>query len=193
MKTLILDTEGNGSKPEQMCQLAYVAVDDGVAVGKNFFFSVDSMSDHAHAVHGLSKYRLYELSGGKSFKQRFSEFSDELLSTDMYAGHNVAADVRCLRIEFSRCEMALPQVPTFCTMKHFNNALHLRGRTGQRKPPNLGELTKYFGIRYDVICEECARIFGLDDYHAHDARFDATATYLCIQEAQRRGDVKGVF
>lgn len=193
MKTLILDTEGNGSKPEQMCQLAYVVVEDGNAVGKNFFFAVDSMNDHAFAVHGLSKFRLYELSGGKTFKQRFSEFSDEFLSADMYAGHNVAADVRCMRIEFGRCEMALPQVQTFCTMKHFNNALHLRGRTGQRKPPSLKELYKHFGIKDDYVCEECARIFGLGEYRAHDARFDATATYLCIQEAQRRGDVKGVF
>lgn len=193
MKTLFLDTEGNGGKPEQMCQLAYVTVEDGVATGRNFYFAVDSMNEHAFAVHGLSKYRLYELSGGKNFRQRFSEFSGELLAADMFAGHNVRADIRCLNIEFGRCEMALPQVRAFCTMKYFDNALHLRSRTGQRKPPRLEELCKYFGLKAAAIQEECARIFGLEEYHAHDARFDATATYLCVREAQKRGDVKGVF
>lgn len=193
MKTLILDTEGNGSKPEQMCQLAYIVVEDGVAAGRNFFFAVDSMNDHAFDVHGLSKLRLYELSGGKSFVQRFSEFSADLLTADMFVGHNIAADLRCLNIEFGRCEMAIPQVKRFCTMKFFDNALHLRSRTGQRKPPRLEELWRYFGLKEDQIQQKCAEIFGLRDYRAHDARFDATATYLCVWEAQRRGDVKGVF
>lgn len=193
MKTLFLDTEGNASKPEQMCQLAYVAVEDGNAIGRNFYFAVDCMNEHAYAIHGLSKYRLYELSGGKNFRQRFSEFSDDLLTADMLVGHNIKADVRCLNIEFGRCEIAYPQIQTFCTMKHYNHALHLRSRTGQRKPPRLDELCRYLGLKDDAIQQECAKIFGLSEYHAHDARFDATATYLCVREAQRRGDVMGVF
>lgn len=193
MKTLFLDTEGNAGKPEQMCQLAYIAVEDGIATGRNFYFAVDCMNEHAFAIHGLSKFRLYELSGGKNFKQRFSEFSEDLLTTDRFVGHNIKADIRCLNIEFRRCELAFPHVSTFCTMKHFDNALHLRARTGQRKPPRLQELCKYFGLKDSVIQEECAKIFGLNDYRSHDARFDATATYLCVREAQRRGDVRGVF
>ena len=193
MKTLIFDTEGNGGKNEQVCQLSYICVDGDKVSGSNFYFAVDSMSDHAFAVHGLSKYRLHELSGGKGFLQQISEFSDDMFTADIFVGHNVASDIRRMRIEFSRCDATFPQISTFCTMKHYNNALHLRSRTGHRKPPKLSELCSFLGVKEKDVISECQRIFSCEDSRIHDARYDATATYLCVLEAQRRGDVKGVF
>ena len=78
-------------------------------------------------------------------------------------------------------------------MKHFNAALHLKSKTGSPKPPRLDELCRYYRVGDAEVFEMCERVFGKGRYHAHDARFDSAATLLCVLEAQRRGDVKGVI
>lgn len=193
MKTIILDTESNGMKPEQICQLAYIVSDGGAASGHNFYFSVDTMNDYALRKHRLSKNRLYHLSRGRTFDQRFTEFWSDLQTADFIVGHNVSADMRMLEVELKRLNLDMPKAKTFCTMKHYQTAMHLRGRTGQRKPPRLEELCRYFHVDELRIEKATQQLFGNRNAVAHDARYDATATYLCIYEAQLRGDIKGVI
>lgn len=193
MKTIILDTESNGMRPEQICQLAYVISDDGMVTGRNFFFSVDCMNEYALKKHKLSKKRLYDLSGARKFQSRFDEIYQDFDTADMLVGHNLAADVRMMKVEYSRCNAEFPLIKPFCTMKHYQTAMHLRGRTGQRKPPRLDELCRYFRITDERVEAAVSHIFGSHNAIAHDARFDATATYLCVYEAQQRGDIRGLI
>lgn len=193
MKTIILDTESNGMKPEQVCQLAYIVCDTGAVSGRNFYFSVETMNEYALKKHRLSKAKLYNLSHGRTFDQRFTEFWQDLVTADVMVGHNIAADMRMLEVEAKRLGLEMPKARTFCTMKHYQTAMHLRGRTGQRKPPRLEELCRYFHVGEVQIEKACQKIFGLRNAVAHDARYDATATYLCVYEGQIRGDIKGVI
>lgn len=192
MKTIILDTESNGMKYDQICQLSYIIVEDHELTAKNFFFSVDSMNPYAQKKHGFSKLRLHELSRGRSFKDQYTDFIDDFVDADLICGHNIASDVRLLKLCFGDVGYSLPLCDTFCTMLHFDNATHLKNRTGKHKLPTLGELCRHFRIPEQRIQDFCVFLFGQSAYRAHDARFDTTATYLCIVEGQKRGDLKGV-
>ena len=65
MRIIVFDTEATSLTPGQICQLSYLCVDDGQVTGKNYFFSVDEMSEGSQEVHGLSMDMLEELSGGR--------------------------------------------------------------------------------------------------------------------------------
>ena len=193
MKTIILDTEMNGMPRQEICQLSYIMSIDGERSGRNFFFSVPSMNEYAQKKHGFSKYRLYELSGGRGFVQRFDEFFDDFMDVDLICGHNIDADLRVLKYSFADAGYGFPKTRTFCTMAHFDNAMHLKNKHGKHKPPRLDELCKYMRLNDEQIQKYCAEMFGKSAYRAHDARFDAAATCLCILEGQKRGDIRGVM
>ena len=193
MKTIILDTESNGMRPEQICQLSYIIADDGQLTGRNFFFSVEHMSAYAQKKHGFSKMRLYELSGGLDFSERFDEFRDDFDDVRLICGHNIGSDTRILRMSFRDAGAIFPKVREFCTMRHFDNAMHLKGRNGKHKYPRLDELCRYLNVDDKDIRRLCVQTFGKTLYRAHDARFDTTATCLCIQRGQERGDLRGVI
>lgn len=193
MKTIILDTEANGMKYEQICQLSYIITNEYEPIARNFFFAVDSMNEYAQKKHGFSKMRLYELSRGRTFTERFPEFLDDFIDVDLICGHNVDSDVRLLKLCFADAGYGFPKAKTFCTMRHFDNATNLKNKNGKHKPPRLEELCWYYRIPETRIQDFCAYLFGESAYRAHDARYDATATYLCILEGQKRGDLKGVI
>lgn len=193
MKTIIVDTESNGMRPEQLCQLSYIIAENGTLTGRNFFFSVSCMNEYAQKKHGFSKKRLYDLSGGRDFKYFFSQFADDFNGADLICGHNVSSDTRMLKIAFSDTGYAFPTIREFCTMQHFDNAMHLKDRNGRHKPPRLSELCGYMGIKDERIQRFCVEMFGKSAYRAHDARFDVAATCMCIKEGQRRGDIRGVI
>lgn len=193
MKTIILDTEMNGSHRQDICQLSYIINNDGELTGHNFFFSVPEMNPYAQKKHGFSKMRLHQLSGGKTFVERFGEFYDDFADADLICGHSVSNDLRVLKLSFADAGCDFPKTRIFCTMLHFQNAMHLVGRTGKPKPPRLEELCEYLGLTEECIQGFCAEVFGKSACRAHDARYDTAATYLCIQEAQKHGDLKGVI
>lgn len=193
MKTIVLDTEMNGMPRQEICQLSYIMSVDGVRTGRNYFFTVASMNTYAQKKHGFSKHRLYELSGGRSFLERFYEFCDDFLDVDLICGHNVSSDLHVLRGSFADAGFQLPRVRAFCTMNHFDNAMHLTNKLGSHKPPRLDELCRYMGLTETQIQDFCKDMYGKSAYRAHDARFDAAATFLCIEEGQRRGDIRGVI
>ena len=57
---LFLDTESNGMKPEQVCQLAVLAENAGVLTGYNWFWPVSCMNPYALKKHGFSRRKLLQ-------------------------------------------------------------------------------------------------------------------------------------
>ena len=184
MKRIVFDIEATGLSEAQICQLSYLIVDDSGVVGKNQFFAVD----------GFSMEMLEELSGGLRFADLASAIYAEFASANLFIGHNIAADVRYLQMEFARLDMKLPKIPTFCTMNHFTSDVNLKMKVniGRPKPPKLIELCEYFELTEEAIAAKAQEWFG-DGNAAHDARFDTAATYLCVLEATRRGKLRGVL
>ena len=142
MKKIVFDIEATGLSEAQICQLSYLIVDERGVVGKNQFFAVDDMNPDAEAVHGFSMEMLEELSGGLRFADFASAIYAEFASANLFIGHNIAADVRYLQMEFARLDMKLPKIPTFCTMNHFTSDVNLKMKVniGRPKPPKLIEL-----------------------------------------------------
>ena len=193
MRTIIFDTESNGYKDEQICQLSYIVRDGDAHRSENFYFSVSSMNPHAFAVHGLSKYHLEELSSGRRFFDDYARIFEDFNSADLLIGHNVSADIKRLQIEFSRCRINFKPKKQLCTMKYFGNALKLSGKNGRRKQPSLKELCEYYCITPEGIRQACETFFYICEAGEHDARYDTVATYLSVLAALDAGDIRGVI
>lgn len=193
MKTLFFDTEGNGCKEEQVCQISYIIREGDQHISKNFYFHVDFMNKHAYRVHHLSKSKLDELSNGSRFSDSYAEIFEDFSSADLIVGHNVSSDLKRLQTEFSRNGARFKPKGTLCTMKFFNNALKLSSKDGRKKYPNLSELCNYYKVDPLSIRTECSSFFDSDELDAHDARYDTVATYLCVLAAMRSGDIRGVI
>ena len=194
MKLIVFDTEATDLTPGQICQLSYLMVENGSVTGKNMFFQVDEMSEGAQEVHGMSLEDLEQLSGGERFEDRVEEIFADFEWADMLVGHNVAADDRYIRVEFERTGRKLKKKLTFCTMNYFTSTTNLKRKvnTGRPKPPRLEELWEHYGISTDDIATRSAEWFQ-GGGQAHDARFDTAATYMCLLEATKKGDVRGVL
>ena len=194
MKLIVFDTEATDLTPGQICQLSYLMVENGSVTGKNMFFQVDEMSEGAQEVHGMSLEDLVQLSGGERFEDRVEEIFADFEWADMLVGHNVAADDRYIRVEFERTGRKLKKKLTFCTMNYFTSTTNLKRKvnTGRPKPPRLEELWEHYGISTDDIAARSAEWFQ-GGGQAHDARFDTAATYMCLLEATKKGDVRGVL
>lgn len=194
MKLIVFDTEATDLVPGQICQLSYLMVENGSITGKNMFFAVDEMSAGAQAVHGMSIEDLDELSGGERFADRAQEIFEDFCSADRLVGHNVSADDKYIRVEFERLGMKLPKIKTFCTMNYFTCVVNLKRRinTGHPKPPRLEELVGFYQLTTEQVAEKAAQWFG-GGGAAHDARYDAAATYLCLEAGTRKGDLRGML
>ena len=62
--------------------------------------------------------------------------------------------------------------------------LEIKSRALLPKPPRLEELIQFFGISEETIQKKCAKWFGGGD-RPHDARYDVTATYLCMLAGEK--------
>lgn len=193
MKTIVFDTEGTGDKADRLCQIAYIIRDGDMHDAKNFYFTVDSMNPYAQKVHGLSRFKLEELSQGKRFKDSCEELYADFSVADLIVGHNIKSDIKRLDGEFARLGKHWVRKGTLCTMQHFNNAMQLNGVLGQRKYPRLSELCGYYNVADDQVLNMCHILFNAEGISSHDARFDASATYLCLLAAKRVGDIRMVF
>lgn len=188
MRVLIFDVEATGTTRPQVCQLALIMCEGGNIRARNYFFAVDAMNSYAYRVHHLSMSALKRLSGGLRFGDMAGEIMRELRCADVYAGHGVAGDIDYLRREFTRLGMNMPQRRRLCTMHYFT------GRcggallpSGKPKPPRLSELWAHYGLTEAEISAFAEDIFG-GGSGAHDARFDAAATYLALVRAISAGD-----
>lgn len=178
---IVFDIETDGSRECRICQLSYLIVSRWRVRGKNMYFKLDYMNYHAQKVHGLSIYKLRRLSGGDIFAYRADEIYRDFARAELWIGHDVQGDVRYLTQEFRRLGMHLPQAPTFCTLKKYTRevGIPLKQNPAKLKPPRLEELMHYFGITPELVAKKCKRWFGGGE-RAHDARYDAAATYLCM-------------
>ncbi len=194
MKIIVFDTETTSLKPGEICQIAYLSVENGCVQGKSMFFTVDQMDERSQGVHGFSMEMLKTLSGGKTFSDCAREIFDDFSSAETIVGHNVAFDMRFLKAEFERVNLALVNPKTFCTMNHFTGNMKMRRKfqSYRPKPPKLIELKEYFSIEDDFIQAKASEWFG-DSGNQHDARFDAAMTYLCLLKGAELGMVEGLL
>lgn len=192
MALIILDTESNACVPNQICQLSYLTVDGGEVAGHNHFYAVDEMNPHAEQVHGFSMARLKALSGGRRFEDDADAVISELLSADRVVGHNVSHDLWAMQDALKPQGIHFAPKSIVCTMKFFAPIMGLIDTKGKKKPPKLKELCLYFELKSDAIQEATERYFG-ECGRAHDARYDATATYLCLKAADEAGQLKGLL
>ncbi len=184
---LFLDTESNGMKPEQVCQLAVLAENAGVLTGYNWFWPVSCMNPYALKKHGFSRRKLLQLADGRTFTDDEADVA-ALLRTGRIYGHNISSDMHALRM----MGLDTRNLPTFDTMAHFSRCVGALGRDGKPKKASLSETAAHYGVTgadVEGICREIFRTRG----HAHDARFDAAMTYLIILRASKNGDIRGVF
>lgn len=191
---IVFDTEATDLVPGQVCQLSYLMVDGAGVQGKNLYFSVDSMNEGAQQVHGLSMDLLSELSGGLYFEDLAHGILDDFSRASLLVGHNVAADDRYLRVEMERAGLKLKKIATFCTMNYATGIIGLKRKVeiGRPKPPRLEELCQHYQVSEEIVLAASARWFQGGDA-AHDARYDTAATFLCLEAAHARGDLRGVL
>ncbi len=185
MKLLFLDTETTDKSPGQICQLTYIIYDTDLpkenrVSAKNFFFSVDFVSDTAYNVHGFDVNTLKSLSGNLTFKDLYKLFKKDLTENDFILGHNINFDISFLRREFDRINVEFKPKNLFCSMNYFKNILKLKSSIGTIKSPKLSELLEHLKITEENILNSTNKLFNSDETYFHDARFDTTALYLAI-------------
>lgn len=184
-KFIFLDTETTGFNPGSICQLSYIIFDGENAIGKNYFFAVDYIEQDAEMVHGFSKEKLRVLSKNKRFKDHAKKIKIDFDSASCIVGHNINFDMKFLSAEFNRCGLRLNNRNTFCTMKYFKDICKIPEYNSKRKGykwPKLEEIVEFLHISPKQILDETRLLFSCGDVDFHDARFDATATYLCFRK-----------
>ena len=78
-------------------------------------------------------------------------------------------------------------------MNYFTRVMKLERRFDTRwpKPPRLEELAAYYGLTDESVAARARAWFG-GGGAAHDARFDAAATWLSVLAAMEQGDLPPV-
>lgn len=198
MKLLFFDTETTNIRPGNICQLSYITVDTSTkpqkTVGKNFFFTVDNMSEEAEAVHGFSLEKLYELSDGQEFLEFAHEFMPDFFDADFVIGHNVQFDVKFLKHELQvlfnegLIDTTWEPKKQFCTMAYYKSICNISTQYGI-KNPKLAEVIDFLKITEKEISQKANELFeGSGNYH--DARFDTAATYLTVIHGIKKGLIR---
>ncbi len=196
MKLLFFDTETTSIKPGNICQLSYITVDTNTkpqtTIGKNFFFTVEEMSESAEAIHGFSLEKLYNLSNGKYFEDSYEEFIDDFINSDVIIGHNVQFDIKFLKSELEFLDISFNPERCFCTMAYYKEICKATNSRGLLKNPSLGEVVNFLNLKEDFLKNKCTSLFGESpDYH--DARFDTTCTYMLIIQGIKTGLIPPKF
>lgn len=183
---LYLDTETTGLRPGNICQLSYIMQTKEKSIAKNMFFTVDYVESGAQSVHGFSVEFLYKASNGIRFCGRKDEIRNDFESASVLVAHNTAFDFMFLGEEFNRLGENICFSRVLCSMKSMTPVLKLkRSNSMGYKYPKLSELCEYFGITEREINVDAKRFFG-GETAFHDARFDATALYLAMNNAMEK-------
>ena len=184
---LYFDTETTGIHPGQICQLSYIMQTKEKSVSKNFFFSVDYVEPSAQMVHGFSKQKLFVLSNGKTFSDCFDQIKTDFESADLVVAHNIAFDFSFMRAEYERLNQVFKVKNEFCSMKKTTPVCCLkRSSNNGYKYPKLQELCAFLGVCDCEVKKAVSDFYGAD-IGFHDARFDTSALYLCVNKCIQKG------
>ncbi|WP_404987547.1 3'-5' exonuclease [Clostridium culturomicium] len=190
MKLLFFDTETTSIKPGNICQLSYIIVDTSTkpqtTIGKNFFFTVEEMSEGAEAIHGFSLEKLYDLSNGLYFEDTYEEFIEDFLSCDVIIGHNVQFDIKFMKSELEFLDIDFSPKHVFCTMAYYKNICKALTAKGMLKNPSLGEVINFLRLDEKFLQDKCTSLFG-ESAGYHDARYDTTCTYMTVIQGIKTG------
>lgn len=190
MKLLFFDTETTDLRPGNICQLSYILVDCSCkpqkTTSKNYFFTVEEMSENAEKIHGFSLEKLYDLSNGLYFEDTYEEFLTDFVTADVIIGHNVSFDIKFLKSELEFYYGDYNPKHIFCTMNYYKDKCNFLNSKGLIKNPSLGELIDYLNISKKYIESKCSELFE-DCFDYHDARYDTTCTYLAVIEGIKKG------
>lgn len=180
-KWIAVDVELDGNHPSHIIQLSYLIIRGRKVIGKNFYFAAQRINPYARRVHHLGTYELRKLSGGDTFAMHADEIFRDFDGCTRVIGHDVSGDVHYIQQEFSRAGIKAPDFPQFCTMKHYRMEVNipLKENPNVIKNPNLEEVCRHFGLTPAFIAGKSVEYFG-DGKRPHDARYDATAAYLCM-------------
>lgn len=183
MKAVFLDTEYDPGTLA-LLQLAYIEVQGGRRVCRNFFFRAEAVEARVQRLTGLTPGFLCRVGTEPAAvrEEVLAAFSGATL-----AAHHLNRDKRVLQRAFG----PLPNRYGLCTMYRFARVLCLPGGRPY-KMPSLLELCAHYGVSEEAIARAARADFGAETA-AHDARFDAEAVCLCAQAAAARGDLRDLF
>lgn len=180
----ILDTETTSLHPGQIAQLSYICLDENFSFtyAKNYFFSVDSMSPGAQAVHWFSKPKLHTLSQWKVFSDSLQDITNDLHKKNIVA-HNISFDMKFLFSEYEYTGQEKNRKQELCTMQYFTDICKIPKNTGfGHKRPKVSELLSFLKISDHEVTKESQKVFWSDAVGFHDARFDTTALYCVLKK-----------
>jgi len=124
-RMIALDVELDGMHPSRIIQLSYLIIDGRKVRGKNMYFASKAVNRYAKKVHGLSVSQLRKLSGGEIFAHRADEIYNDFKNCKLVIGHDVAGDMRYMKSEFARIGVEFPDIPVFCTLKHYTKEANI--------------------------------------------------------------------
>ena len=184
---LFFDTETTGLYPGRIIQLSYILADGVSLKAKNFFFAVEYIEPSASAVNGFTVEKLAELSQGRTFSWDIDEIYDDFSSAETRVAHNFSFDLSFMIAEFRYLDRVFRYNEAFDTMKYFTPKMKLE-RTSHRgyKYPKLSEVCEFLDVYPYDVTRASGKIFGETAVAAHDARYDATALYLCFEEGGKK-------
>lgn len=167
---LVFNAETTGLSPvtDQICHLAYIILDDmfNPLVAKKFYFAVDEMSYGAEQIHGLSKERLEELSGGKGFKDYCKEIGEDFKSVDLIATHNLSFFWDFMLWEWQRCDVfeeEFRNMHKICLMYRYKDILQIGWSDYDYKYPKFSEIEYYLDLKKEDIVEQSEALFNLEE------------------------------
>lgn len=181
-KKAILDTETNdiirgrkNIKYPDIVQLSYLLLDEynNIECAKNFYFTVDYMSEGAEKVHGLSLDKLRLLSNGKVFEDCKEEIIKDLLGREIIC-HNTKFDVPVMNN--SLVDTVIGD-KSMCTMEWYKYVVKLPSEYYHYKQPKLEEVIAYFNIDNGKLLKMAQELYNCDEIGYHDSRYDIIATY----------------
>ncbi len=186
---LFFDTETTGLCPGHIIQLSYILDYGNKAIGKNFYFAVDSIEPSATMVHGYTVESILELSHGETFGDHADEIFEDFSSASLLVAHNFKFDFSFMLAEFGYIGRQFRYHESFDTMRFFTPVLKLpRKSSDAYKFPKLSELCNYFDVTSEKVADAVSDIFFDDIFRLHEARFDTTAMYLCAKKGEEQID-----
>lgn len=183
---VILDTETTNFTPGQISQLSYIKVQQGkLPIGKNFFFTVETVNKGVVDITGRNAATLNYLSGGLTFAEHSEEIFDDLNGT-LIVAHNVDFDYKFLTTEFARLGIDF-NANTLCTMKGSRDAIKANFWIDNSKGSFSQEnLVKILNIPQIFVTTTLKRFFNMTGCARHDSRYDVSELYLLYSELLRR-------